>query len=191
MTKIGCKKELGAKPPRIRPKCECGERIGVHPVPWCPVYRPRKSFKKKAKGSSFNGLRKVSKKRADENHVLKLVKRLMSQEYISAGMGGTLQFWGKHDLDHIHGRHKDGFSLRALFDPRNLQLLTRDEHFRKTNGVWGISQRFDFRTKAVQAGLIAVSLRIEKKLGGAWNLTELKKAVESEIYDMGIGDEQE
>jgi len=142
---------------------------------------------KRPEGLAFKGLNRKGRiksrsvKGGVEASLLKKIKELLIQEYNEAG-GYTLAFLRKTDMDHIHGRHKEGFPLTAMFDPRNLQLLDWQTHEYKTNAPTGEEQRQDYRSKAVQERLITVALRLEKKVGKAWTTYELKEAVESEIY---------
>ena len=126
-------------------------------------------------------MRRVSKKRCKETQVLKLMRRLICQEYAEA-MDGDIEQFGRLELDHIHGRTEQGFVFGALLTPTNLQMITHQEHYDKTNGENGVSQRQDFRPKSVQLRLVALTLRLEKKVGPVWDLLDLKNAVESEIY---------
>lgn len=126
-------------------------------------------------------MRQVSKGQAAENRVLKVMKELIRQEYREAGELAEKQFY---ELDHIHGRSKEGFVLTAMFDPKNFQLLTKAQHREKTNPSANsvVTTRFDYRSKAIQARMTDLSDRLVKKLGPVWNLLDLKRVIESEIY---------
>ncbi len=122
---------------------------------------------------------KLSNGRKADVGLYRKVKQLVVQEY--KVVFPCCVRWSKYDLDHINGRYAQ-FPLSAMFDPRNLQLLTREQHVHKTNALSRQEQRMDYRTESVKNRLREVAERIEKRLGGAWTNAELKKAVELEIY---------
>ena len=160
-----------AYPIRIRPTKNKGSVVGGK--------RPKGLKQKGLKRSGmFN---KKGSPRLTEKALYSKMKALIVQEYKEV-LGGRLQLYRGMDLDHIHGRHAPNFPLMAMWDPRNLQLLERKVHEIKTNGTKE-QQREDHRPTHIQERLIAVALRLEKKVGKAWTLYELKDAVESELYE--------
>lgn len=137
---------------------------------------PRKPMKRGGK------LRHFSKAGRGTASVLKSLKDLLVQEYHETIPEISVESWRRMDLDHVWGRHADGFTLTAMYSPRNLQLLSRDIHTQKTNAPTYDGQRMDYRPKEIQERMVMLSKRLEEKLGEAWTIAELKKVVESEIY---------
>ena len=135
-----------------------------------------KAFKKMMKG-----MRRVGHThRGEQERCLKLLKKVVIQEYHGAG-AESLELLKTCELDHIHGRNKPGFKLGAMLDPANVQLLTPLIHRLKTDekAVGGP----DYRRTIEQERLLALSARLWAKLGPLkFTAKEYRKALRGELY---------
>ncbi len=126
-------------------------------------------------------LRKVGRtKRGREERVLRLVKKLVVQEYAEA-LGIPAEELRHLDLDHLLGRHGLWNGIPMILSLRNLQLLTRKVHGEKTDGV-KVSSKRDFRDKRVEARLYSISERLEARyLNRPFDLWDYARAIRAEI----------
>jgi hypothetical protein len=118
--------------------------------------------------------------RGNLNRLLPLVKRVIAQEYVSQNGGDIKKLMRHYDLEHIHGKDGEYGGLPAVISPINLQLLDRETHLKKTEGL-EISKTFDGRDKAIQERMINLAERIRKRAGFRPNWRDFKAAYEAEI----------
>lgn len=124
-------------------------------------------------------------KRGNEQRLFKLVRMLVVQETHEA-TAIDVRYLRKLEPDHLWGRDSTGFEpLGAMLSPENIQLLTNEQHEAKTNALTAEGQRKDFRTTPVQEAMRNLTARIVKKLGPVWNLNDLKRVLETMLYDHG------
>lgn len=135
---------------------------------------------KKKFGVRPEPLKKISPTHAKQERILRLLKEVIAHEY-SAQYGLDWRKYMAWDLDHIHGRHGNGFRLPAMFSPLNLQLLERNIHEAKTNALTKEGQRMDYRETGIQERMKALNDRILRKLGPVFDLGDIKRVVEAEI----------
>ena len=150
--------------------------FGMHRNPGFPEKGLKSDSKLKKVGDT---------KRGNEERVLKFMRELIIQE-VHESTDIPVKALRKYELDHIKGRNATGYEpFGAILSPLNLQLLPREQHEAKTNALTPEGQRMDYRVTAVQERMIDLNRRLIRKVGKIWNLKDLKRAIEAEIFTRG------